>query len=102
MEDNKNQSVNPTEAYEDDASIVILTDEDGTDSEFELLDIINYSGTEYAVLVPNEEDADQVVIFRIEDGDQETNTLIPVNSQETANAIFGLFKEKNKDKFDFT
>ncbi len=102
MAEQKNQEIMTEDVMEDEASIVTLTDEDGTESEFELLDLLSYEGAEYAVLVPNEEDADQVVIFRVEDGDKETNTLIPVNDQETANAVFNQFKEKNKDKFDFT
>lgn len=79
--------------------LVMLTDDQGNEVRYEFLDMINYSGTDYAVLVP--EDGEEVEIFIVTDADQETNTLTPVTSQETANAVFELFKTANAENYDF-
>ena len=42
-------------------NIVTLIDEEGTEMRFELLDVINYEGTDYAVLIPDDEEADSVI-----------------------------------------
>jgi uncharacterized protein YrzB (UPF0473 family) len=87
---------------EKENDIITLTGDDGKEEQYELLDMIDYSGTQYAVLVEADPDAEQVQIFKVEDADEETNTLTPVASQETANAIFELFKTRNSDKYDFS
>ena len=89
------------EAEDDEDSIITLTDDDGKEVSFELLDLIDYSNAQYAVVLPAEEDADQVLVFKVENPESETNTFIPVTSQSTAMAVFNLFKEKNKEFFDF-
>ena len=54
--------------------LIVLTDEDGQEVEFELLDLIEYQGEEYAVLYPAEGGEDELVhILRVvaEDLDEE-------------------------------
>lgn len=43
--------------------IIVLNDEDGNEVEMEYIDLIGYEGKEYVVLLPTEEDADEVVFF---------------------------------------
>ena len=99
MEENVNQAADP----EDDESIntVILTDEDGVDTEFEFLDVIETDGKTYVVLLPTETaDDGEVVIFRVE-GEGDYETYVGVETVEEAEKVFELFKEKAKDDFDF-
>ena len=86
---------------EEESSIIMLTDENGNDVEFEYLDCIDYEGKEYLVLIPNEEDAEEVVILQIEPVDEETENYISVESEETLNAVFAIFKERFKDVLTF-
>ena len=44
---------------EDEMNILVLTDEDGAETEFEYLDVIEYEGNEYLVLLPTEEGKDE-------------------------------------------
>lgn len=90
---------NPNEAPQG-GDLVLLTDDLGNEVRYEFLDVIKYNEKDYAVLVP--EDGEDVEIFIVEDGDQETNTLLPVNDQDEANAVFELFKTANADNFDFS
>ncbi len=86
---------------EEESSLITLTDENGNDVEFEYLDCIDYEGKEYLVLIPNEEDAEEIVILEIEPVDEETENYIAVESEETLNAVYAIFKERFKDVLNF-
>ena len=80
--------------------IVTMTDDEGNETQFEFLDIVEYNDKEYAVLLPVEDDDAMVVIFRIE-GDEDDETYIGVDNEEEAEAVFQLFKEQNAEEYDF-
>lgn len=87
-------------------NIIVLNDEGGKEVPFEFLDVIDYQGEEYVVLLPVEEDADdaagEVVILKIEDTESEDEeSYVSVDDEHTLNAVFELFKEKFKDEFNF-
>ncbi|MDD5796400.1 MAG: DUF1292 domain-containing protein [Oscillospiraceae bacterium] len=91
-----------TPDIQEEASIIVLTDDEGNDVEFEFLDTIEYEGDEYIVLMENVEDNDEVVILKIESLDDENENYIGVDDEETLNAVFKIFKDRYKDEFDFT
>lgn len=78
---------------------VSFTDTDGVKVNGEFLDIVCRDGIEYAVIAP--EDADGYVdIFRI----QLLNTdelYIREKDEKILDEVFGIFKIKNEDEFDF-
>ena len=74
MKDDVNNVLNEQEGEELD-NIIVLNDENGDEIEFEFLDLIEYEGEEYVVLLPHDE--------------------------EVLNAVFEIFKEKFKDEFNF-
>ncbi|KIR01977.1 hypothetical protein P261_00791 [Lachnospiraceae bacterium TWA4] len=83
-------------------NIVSLSDEDGNDVQFEFLDIVNYEDNDYVILLPIEEESEEVVILKIEGVDEDdTETYTSVDDEETLNAVFEIFKEKFKDEFNF-
>lgn len=85
-------------------NIVVLNDEEGNEVEFEFLDLIEYEGEEYVVLLPteDEEDAGEVLILKLEDTDSEdTESYVSVEDEEVLNKVFEMFKEKFKDEFNF-
>ena len=100
--DNKNDNLN--EELED--NIIILNDEDGKETKFEFLDLINYDDEQYVVLLPTEEESDEpgeVVILRVEDTDQDSDeeSYVSVEDEEVLNKVFEIFKDKFKDELDF-
>ena len=97
MEEEKMEEFIP----EEEVSILTLTDENGADVEFEYLDCIEYNGKEYLVLLPAEEDANQIVILEIEPVDEETENYLAVEDEAVLNAVYGIFKEKYKDILNF-
>lgn len=82
--------------------LIELTDEDGETVTFEHLDTVQYKGKEYVIFIPyndDEEEVDEVVIFQILD--QEDDCLEQVEDPEVLSAVYDLFKERNKDMFNF-
>lgn len=82
-------------------NIIILNDDEGNEVEFDFLDLIPYRGNEYVVLLLASDDADEVVILQLEETDDEAESYISVNNELTLQAVFEIFKEKAKDKFNF-
>ena len=83
---------------------IILNDEAGNEVEFEFLDLIEYQGEEFVVLLPCDEadEAGEVVILKLEDTDDEENeSYASVDDESVLNAVFEIFKEKFKDEFNF-
>ena len=104
MDENKNNIPTENEGEELD-NILTLNDEDGNEVEFEFLDLIEYEGEEYIILLPTEEgeDNDEVVILKVEDveDDPDMETYVSIDDEDTLNAVFEMFKEKFKDEFNF-
>ena len=86
---------------EEESSIITLTDENGQDTEFEYLDCIEYEGKEYLVLIPAQEDADEIVILEIVPIDEENENYISVENETTLNAVYAIFKDRFKDILTF-
>ena len=85
----------------DEGAIITLTDDEGKEVEFELLDVIEYKGEEYIVLIENDENADEVVILQIRSLDEETEEYISIEDEELLNTLFELFKKRYEGEINF-
>ena len=99
---------------EEELNIITLTDEDGTDKDFEFLDLIDldefldyvkYKNEEYVVLLPVEsedENADgEVIILEVHPLDEENEEYLSIEDATTLDKVFEVFKERFKDDFNF-
>ena len=90
---------------EEELNIITLTDEDGTDKDFEFLDLIDLDDKEYVVLLPVEsedENADgEVIILEVHPLDEENEEYLSIEDATTLNKVFEVFKERFKDDFNF-
>ena len=86
---------------EEESSILTLTDENGEDMDFEYLDCIEYEGKEYLVLMPAEEDSNEIVILEVEPVDEENENYLAVTDDAVLDAVYGIFKEKFQDVLEF-
>ena len=92
------------ELSEDLDNRIILNDEAGNEAEFEFLDLIEYQGEEFVVLLPcdDADEAGEVVILKLEDTDDEdTESYTSVDDEAVLNIVFEIFKEKFKNEFNF-
>ena len=89
-------------------NIIILNDEDGKESEFEFLDLIEYESEQFVVLLPvleeGQEDDGEVVILKVDDSEENADeeSYVSVDDEETLTAVFEIFKDKFKEEFNFT
>ena len=86
---------------EEEVSILTLTDENGNDVNFEYLDCIDYQGKEYLVLMPEDEEADELIILEVEPVDEELENYLSVSDEAVLDAVYAIFKEKYKDVMNF-
>ena len=81
-----------------DEDMIVLTDEDGRETEFELLDLIEYQGDEYAVLYPADGGEDELVhILRVvnENLDREEARYEGLEDEELIQAVYRIFRKRN-------
>ena len=81
-------------------NIIVLTDDEGNDVEFEWLDTLEMNDNTYVVVVPNDEESDEVVILKMEVEDDE-ETFVGLEDENEINEVFEEFKSRNKEIFDF-
>ena len=82
-----------------DENIIFLTDEDGEEIPYELLDDMILDGRRFVILAPaydDEVDDGTVVIFEIieEDGEE---TFAPVESEAIEQRVFDCFRASDED-----
>ena len=99
MDEEMNKNFN--DESEEIDNIIVLNDENGEEVPFEFLDLIEYEGEEYVVLLPVEEDeeADEVVILRLEDSESEDEeSYVSVDDEEILNKVFRKLDDSKKGK----
>ena len=60
---NDEKDLQEYEQEEDDMNIITLTDEEGNQVDFEFIDLVEYEGKEYIVLLPTEEEEQEQVVI---------------------------------------
>ena len=86
---------------EEEQNILTLTDETGVETAFEYLDVIEYEGNEYLILMPADEESDEIVILLIEPVDEENENYLAVDDEATLQAVYEIFKERYQDVLTF-
>ena len=80
-------------AEEYEPEIITLEDDLGEEKDFEFLDVVEYEGEEYIILLPVEdEEQNEVLILRIESVDDETENYIGIDDEDTLQKVFDIFK----------
>ena len=98
MDENKNI---PME--EEDVTILTLHDVEGNEEQFEFLDLVEYQDKQYIILFPVDDDDMEIVILQVEEieGNEEEEAYIAVEDEAILDSVYGIFKERFKDEFEF-
>ena len=96
MADEKN-----IEEFENEDALITLVDDEGNEVEFEFLDVVEYEGEEYIVLIENDEDADEVVILKINPIDDNTEKYVSIDDEDLLQKLFDIFKKKYEGEINF-
>ena len=86
---------------EEESNILTLTDENGENVDFEYLDSIELDGVEYLVLLPADDEENEIVILQVQPVDEENENYLSVEDEGVLNAVYNIFKEKYKDVLTF-
>lgn len=80
--------------HEHDEEIIVLTDEDGNEHEFTIVQVIKVDEKDYAILLPThgEEDAEEAVILRIDQENGE-DVLVEIESEEEFDRVAEAWDE---------
>ncbi len=96
-----NNEINNVNENEEMDNVIILNDEEGNEVRFEFLDLIEYNGTEYVVLLPMDDDDGMVVILKVEETEDGNESFGSVDDESVLSEVFEIFKDKFKDEFTF-
>ena len=81
--------------------IFTLEDDLGNEVEFELLDVITYKNDEYAVLIENTPDVQDLTILKIDSIDDQEEVYVGIDDESLVQKIFDIFKKNHPDDFNY-
>ena len=94
-----NEILNDGENANEEEQLIELIDDDGKIIKFKLLDVTEYKGEKYTLLLavePNDEIADdEVVIFRLNDKEE---VLEPIEDEALLEEIFEFYQSEMDDE----
>ncbi len=100
----ENENITPETEEEDER--IYLTDEDGNEYPFDLLDVITYNDEDYAVFFPSgdsEEDDEQeeeLVILKVIPHDDGSVEFEGSDDETALDAVFNIFMENMRKAFE--
>jgi len=107
MDNDKNMNL-PEEEQDFQADIITLTDEDGNDHVFELVDTLETEEGRFVALLPYHEkvedmlDDDATLVILKEEGEEDADLfLAPVESDDEYEKVSEMFMERLADLFEF-
>ena len=84
---------------DNNVNILTLKDENGKETEFEVLTKLDIENKEYVIVVPKDEEVDEAVALRIDSSDSGEELLLPVDDDKefamVSEAYELLFQENN-------
>ena len=83
--------------------VIVLKDEKGNETEFEFLEMIPYRKENYIVLIPVDGTSaiSSVTILKVESFPNQDEQFVSVGNEEDLFAIYSIFKNNNKEIFNF-
>lgn len=81
-------------------NIFTLTDEEGNESEFELMGELTIDDTVYLALIPLESDEDEYVILKIETDENGDELLVTIDDDDEFDRVADAFEDTFMDECD--
>ena len=94
MSDMNEKELDELEEEEEIENYITLTDDDGNEVSFEMIGTVEYEEHIYAVLLPFDDEDDEVVILEVIPGETpEEDDFVSVNDDELLGKVFEEFKK---------
>ena len=85
--------------------IITLTDEDGNETEFVIVDGVELEGKQYLALVESshiDDEECEFIILRLDEGETEDESILAtIEDEDEFNAVLAALEEKLEDDYDF-
>lgn len=78
-----------------------FVDEEGNVEKFEILGFIEFEGSDYVALLPENDDSQVHILEVVEELDSEYDTYLGIDDQALVDKVYAKFMEENKDRFNF-
>ena len=78
-----------------------FVDEEGNVEKFEILGFIEFEGSDYVALLPENDDSQVHILEVVEELDSDYDTYLGIDDQALVDRIYAKFMEENKDRFNF-
>lgn len=73
--------------------VITLVDEEGAEHDFTVIDIIEVDGSEYAILLPVEEENDEAIILKFTQDDDGNELLVDIEEDEEWEKVADAWEE---------
>ncbi len=89
----------------EDMDFIVLYDEDGNETEFEVIATLEVDDNEYAILLPGNADIDpesdeinEVYVLRMEQDENGEDVLVGIEDEDELNEVIMAYEELIKDE----
>lgn len=101
MAEREGPEQNPDEEYEggdEDQEVIVLTDEEGNEHEFTLIQTLEVDNKDYAILLPNgagdnDEEEEAAIILRIDQDENDEDVLVEIEDEEEFERVADAWEE---------
>lgn len=73
--------------------VITLVDEEGAEHDFTVIDIIEVDGSQYAILLPVEEENDEAIILKFTHDDDGNELLVDIEEDEEWEKVADAWEE---------
>lgn len=103
MADEKNMTgeLENEELEMEEIEIVTLTDEDGNDSEFEVIGDLLVDGVKYMAFMPCDEEAEEYVVLRCENDENGDLVLVTIDDDDEFDKVSEAFDDVFRSEIDY-
>ena len=102
MSDMKEKDIDELEEEEEIENYITLVDDNGKEVSFEIIGTVEYEDHLYGVLLPFEDEDDEVVILEIIPGETpDEDDFVSVNDDELLAKVFEEFKKNYDGEYEF-
>ena len=89
------------ETFEFEQEVFTLTDEEGNESDFELIGNMEIDGVKYVALLPVEGTDDEYVILKLTEDEDGEEVLITIDDDDEFDKIADIFEDELFNEVDF-
>ncbi len=100
IKNNEELEIPENEAVDEDVQIVTLTDEEGTETDFELIGRLTIEGKDYIALMAEDND-DEYLVLRSETDDNGEEIFVTIEDDDEFDAVADAFDDEFRSEFDY-